>query len=58
MKQKDEDTIWEIGDDQSQNNTESMMSSDIEEDDLDYHYVVQHLCQTQQNNVLKTTWVP
>jgi len=58
LKQDDDDTDWEISEDESEDPGESTLSSDIEEDDLDNQQEVLHLDQVHREKTIRTTRVP
>jgi len=49
MKQDDDDTDWDISDDNMHDPTESTLSSNIDEDDLDDQQEVLHLDQVRHD---------
>jgi len=55
---QDDEPNQGIGDNDSEDTRESTLSSNIEEDDLDYHQQVLHLGQARRNKLLRTTRVP
>jgi hypothetical protein len=57
MKQDDDDTDWEISNDQSEDLEESTLSSEIEKDDLDNHQEIQHLDLARRDKTIQTTCV-
>ena len=58
MTQDDNDTDWEISENESEDLGESTLSSDIEEDDLDSQQEVLHLDQVRRDKTIRTTRVP
>ena len=57
MNQDDDDTDWEIINDESEDAGESTLSSDIEKDDLAIRQQVLHLGQARHDKTIQTTWV-
>jgi len=58
MKQDDDDTDREIRYDESVDPTQSTLSSDIEEDDLDIRQEILHLDQAHHDKIIRRTRVP
>jgi len=58
VKQDDDDTDREIGENECEDLGESTLSSDIEEDDLDNQQEVLHLDQARCDKTMRTTNVP
>jgi len=57
MNQDDDDTDWEISNDESEEAGESTLSSDIEEDDLDILQEVLYLDHARRDKTIQTTRV-
>ena len=58
MNQDDDDTDWEISNDDSEDPGQSTLSSDIEEGDLEIRQAVLHLDQARRDKTIRTTRVP
>jgi hypothetical protein len=58
MKQDDNNTDWEISENESEDLGESTLSSDIEEDGLDNQHKVLHLDLAHRDETIPTTSVP
>jgi len=58
MKQDNDDTNWEISNDECQDLGESTLSSDIEDADLDNRQEVLHPDQPRCEKTIRTTRVP
>jgi len=57
MMQDNNDTDWEISENESEDLGESTLSSDIEEHDLDNQQEVLHLDQARREKIIRTTRV-
>jgi hypothetical protein len=58
MKQEDDNTDWEISNDECKDSGQSTLSCDIEEDDWDIRQEVLHLDQTRCDMTITITRVP